>query len=65
MKRSHHLSGEMKLTRPVSFRVPEPMYRSLVKNLNGERLSDLLRNMVFENYAGRIINQKQEYDVDT
>ena len=38
--------GEMKLTRPVSFRLPEPMYRKLVANLNGNRISDVLRDMV-------------------
>jgi len=57
MANTKHFFGELKLIRPVSFRLPEPEYRKLVKNLNGNRISDLLRDIV-TNYNGQVCNSK-------
>lgn len=39
--------GEMKLTRPISFRLPDPEYKRLLLQLDQERsVSDLLRKII-------------------
>lgn len=58
MAATRQFFGDMKLIRPVSFRLPEPVYRELTKNLNGNKISDVLRDIV-QNYTGQqFINSK-------
>ena len=46
MTKTRHFYGDLKLTRPVCFRLPEPEYRNLIGTLAGNRLSDLMRDIV-------------------
>lgn len=39
--------GEMKLTRPISFRLPDPEYKFLMQQIDQDKsVSDLLRKII-------------------
>jgi len=57
--------GELKLIRPISFRLPDPEYRSLMDEKGDGKLSELLRDIVAQHTSKRNVRQELPLHVNS
>lgn len=57
--------GEMKLLRTISFRLPDPEYKSLIAEKGDGNLSDLLRDIISQYKSKSNVQQELQIQVNS